>query len=374
MIYLDYSATTPINLEVLNSINKTYKNYLGNANSINKLGKDALELFNASKLQISNILNSKVDELYFTSSATEANNIALIGVAMGNHRRGKHIITSKLEHSSIYEICKYLETVGFKISYVNNNDEGLIDFDHLKELITEDTILVSVCSVNSELGIRQPLKMIRQIIKKQNPHTYFHSDMTQALGKINISILDVDLASFSSHKIYGPSGIGLLYKNNLVKINPILYGGGKLNNLNPGTPPLPLIVGFSKAIRLVTENLEQKNIYVEKLNKRIANDLSQFENVLINQTKYSIPQILNISVLNIMPETMLRSLEKHKIYLSTNSACSSLEESTSVKAVYRDLLRSRHTLRISLSSLTTLDEVNRFLKYFNEEYNKLNIK
>ena len=193
MIYLDYSATTPVSLEVLDTINKTTKDYIGNSNSLNRLGTEAANLIEKSKEQIAELLVCESKDIYFTSGATESNNLALIGVAFANHRRGKHIITSKLEHPSIKNICEYLKNKGYEISYVNNDKDGLIDFDHLKSLIREDTILVSICAVNSEMGIRQPLKMIRQIIKKENNATYFHSDITQALGKIPINLNDLEI-------------------------------------------------------------------------------------------------------------------------------------------------------------------------------------
>lgn len=372
MIYLDYSATTPVSLDVLDTINKTTKEFVGNVNSLHNLGTVSLDLLNNATKQIADILTCNSSEIHYPSNATEANNMALIGVAMANHRRGKHIIVSKLEHPSIYAICDYLNSIGFEISYVKNDNDGLIDFDDLKSLVREDTILVSICAVNSELGIRQPLKMIRQIIKKENNNTYFHSDITQALGKIPFNVNDVDMASASAHKIYGPKGIGLFYKNTYVKITPLMYGSSKSNNLKVGTLPLPLIVGFSKALRLSQIDMEKRVSYIEKLNAKIVDHLGNKNNILINKTKYSIPQILNFSLLNIEPETFIRAMDEKKVYLSTNTACASGEPSASTLAVYNDLLRAKHTIRISLSHLTTLDEVNRFLKYFDEIYDKLN--
>lgn len=371
MIYLDYSATTPVALEVLDAMTKTTKDFIGNPNSINGLGIKSKTLLDSATKQIASIFNILESEITYTSSATESNNMALIGVALANYKRGKHIVVSKLEHPSIYAICDYLSSIGFEISYVNNNEEGLIDFNHLKSLIKEDTILVSICCVNSEVGIRQPLKMIRQIIKKENSKVLFHSDMTQAIGKISVSLYDVDLASISSHKIYGPKGIAMLYKNNAVKIRPIIYGSGKSNDLKPGTPALPLIVGFSKALRLSQEELEKKEKYIKLLNESICKKLSTYNNVLINKTKYSIPHILNISVLNIKSETLIHAFDHDEIYLSTTTACSSGELSTSVMAIYNDSLRARHTLRISLSYYTTTEEVNRFLSCFDKNYNML---
>lgn len=275
---------------------------------------------NSATKQIAEIFNIHESEITYTSGATESNNLALIGIAMHNHKKGKHIITSKLEHPSIYAICDYLTSIGFEISYVNNNEEGLIDFDDLKSLIRPDTILVSICSVNSETGVRQPLKMIRQIIKKENSETILHSDMTQAIGKVSVNLHDVDLATFTGHKIYGPKGIGILYKNNNIGITPVLYGSGKSNILNPGTPAVPLIVSLSKAIRLATTDLEKRERFIERLNNKIVEALSKYEGVMINKTKYCIPHILNISLRNIKSETFLHALEEYEVYLSTNTA------------------------------------------------------
>jgi len=371
MIYLDYSATTPVSFEVLDTISKVTKEFVGNANSLHILGQKSAGLLESATKQIADIFGVNSSEIIYTSGATESNNMALIGAALANHKKGKHIIVSKLEHPSIYAICDYLKSIGFEISYVNNDNAGLIDFDNLKELVRDDTILVSICAVNSETGVRQPLKMIRQIIKKENIATLFHSDLTQAIGKISVNLHDVDLASMSGHKIFGPKGIGFLYKSSMIKITPLLYGSGKYNELNPGTPPLPLIAALSKAIRLANVDLEKKERFVNLINEKIINELKKYPNIIINKTKYSIPQILNISVMDVMPESLIHALEKHEIYIGTNTACSSGDISNSVMAIYNDQKRAKHTLRISLSHVTTTDEINKFLEKFCEEYEKL---
>ncbi len=371
MIYLDYSATTPVSYDVLDTINKVSKEYIGNPNSLHGLGLKSRELMQSATKQIADIFGVRENELIFTSGSTESNNLALIGVALANRKKGKHIITSKLEHPSIYAICDYLMTLGFEISYVKNDADGLIDFDDLKKLVREDTILVSICAVNSEIGVRQPLKMIRQIIKKENFGTLFHSDMTQAIGKISINLHDVDLASMTAHKIYGPKGIGLLYKDSNVNIEPLIHGSGKENKLRPGTPSLPLIAAYSKAIRLANVDLEKRERFINLLNEKIVQHLAKYPNILINKTKYSIPHILNISLMDVNPEPFINAMSKHEIYLGTNTACASGDLSTSVMALYNDLPRAKHTIRISLSYLSTTDEINKFLQYFDEEYQKL---
>jgi len=374
MIYLDYSATTPVSFEVLDSYNRTTKEFIGNANSIHGLGVKSRNLLNSATKQIADLFNVMESEITYTSGATEANNLALIGVALAYHKIGKHIIVSKLEHPSIYKICDYLASIGFEISYVNNDSEGLVDFEDLKRLVRDDTILVSICAVNSEVGVRQPLKMIRQIIKKENNNTFLHSDITQAIGKIPINFHDVDLASMSAHKIYGPKGIGLLYKSERVRLTPLLYGSGKSNDLHPGTPALPLVVSLSKAIRIALNDLDKREHFIERLNEKICKELTEFyPNIKINKTKYSIPHILNISLMGIKPETFIHAMEEQDVYLSTNTACASGEVSTSVMAIYNDKQRALSTIRISLSYLTTTDEINKFLNYFKLVYDKLNI-
>ena len=372
MIYLDYSATTPVSYDVLETFNKVNKEFIGNPNSLHSLGVKSKSLINSATKQISDLFNVLDSEIIYTSGATESNNLALIGVALAHMKKGRHIIVSKLEHPSIYKICEYLESLGFSISYVNNDQEGLIDFEDLKHLVKEDTILVSICAVNSETGVRQPLKMIRQIIKKENTNCIFHSDMTQALGKIPVNFHDVDLASCSMHKIYGLKGIGLLYKNSRVPIMPLFHGSSASATIRPGTPPVALIASSAKAIRLATQDLDRRETFIKRLNEKIVKELSNYEGIVFNQTKYSIPHILNISLLNIRPETFIHAMEEYEIYLGTNTACASKELSSSVLAIYKDKKRASTTIRISLSHLTTTDEINRFLSSFKIVYNKLN--
>ncbi len=369
MIYLDYSSTTPVLPEVLDSFNKVTSEYFGNSNSLHSLGIKSKELLDSAINQVSELLNIDKDTITFTSGATESNNIALIGTCLANKDKGNHIIVSKLEHPSIYGICDYLTTIGFKVSYVNNTQEGVIDFEDLKKKITKDTILVSICMVNSETGVRQPLRTIRQVMNKCKSGIILHSDITQALGKIPVNFNDFDLASASGHKIHAPLGIGLFYKSKKVKVNSLLYGS--TNSFHPGTYPLPLIVSFSKALRISLHELEKKQEIVEKWSEKLLKNFSKFENIKINHPKYSIPHIINISLMNIKPETFIHALEKHEIYISSNTACSSGKLSTSVMALYNDKKRAETTLRISISPLTKLEEITVFINAFNGIYEKL---
>ena len=213
--------------------------------------------------------------------------------------------------------------------------------------------------------------MIRQIVKKENSHVVFHSDMTQGLGKVSLNVHDADLASFSIHKVYGPKGIGILYKSNKIKITPILYGSSKEVEVRPGTPAVSLIAASAKAIRLGLQDLERKETFIQRLNEKIVEALKPLEDVRINQTKYSIPHILNVSLLYIKPETFIHAMEEYEIYVGTNTACASGELSTSVMAIYNDKERATSTIRISLSYLTTTEEINRFLHCFDLVYKRL---
>jgi len=370
MVYLDYSATTPVLPEVLDSYNKVTEEYFGNPNSLHSLGVKSNELLESAYTQIAELLGIKKNEFVITSGATEANNLALLGVANTYRRYGNRIVVSKMEHTSIYGICKHLEKMGFVIDYVDVTEEGVIDFDDLKRKVTKDTILVSICSVNSETGARQPLKTVRQVIRKNNENCILHSDMTQAIGKVNVSVQDVDLASMSGHKIYGPKGIGLLYKNKNLVLTPLMYGAHE-GELHPGTPPLPLIVSFAKALRLAVKDIQKKDEAVRKYHEKIVAHLSQYKDVLINTSKYCVPHILNISLMGIKPETFIHALESDDIYVSSNTACSSGEPSKSVYNMYKDEDRSKTTIRISLSYLTLPSEVSAFLDSFDKNYARL---
>ncbi len=369
MIYLDYAATSPINKEVLDSYNKVCTEFIGNPHSFHKLGIMSKELINSATKQIAELLNVNSEEIIYTSGSTEANNIAVINTCLANEKLGKHIITSKMEHPSMYNIFDYLKEKGYKIDYVNNKENGVIDFDDLKKLIKKDTILVSICGINSETGVRQPLKLIRQIIKKANTNTFLHSDITQGIGKVNINFSDLDLATFTAHKFAGPQGIGVLYKKSKVKMNPFVIGSG--TEIIGGTPPTPLVVALSKALRIALKDLNKKEEIVQKFHDKICNVLLKYEDVIFNHSDFSIPHIINISIPEIKPETFVHALEEKEIYISSNTACSNGKISTAVYAMTGDKKRASTTLRISLSDQTTNVEVNSFLFYFDEVYNKL---
>ena len=372
MIYLDYSATTKPNEDVLSSFYKASNSYFANANSLHKLGTDANKLIQAASNQIADILKIKPNEIIYTSGASESNNTAIKGIAYAYKHRGKHIITTKFEHSSIYGPLEFLKKYeGFTIDYVETDENGLVKLDSLESLIREDTILVTICSVNSEIGIRQPIEEIGKIIKNHSK-CFFHVDMTQSIGKEKISFENIDLASFSAHKIYGIKGIGTLIKKENILLEPLIHGGKSTTEFRSGTPQLPLIVSLSKALRLVYENIDENNNHVRELNDYLKTELTKYDKVYINSNDYSIPHILNLSIIGIKPETFQHALEQHDVYISTQTACSSDKDlSQSVYALTNDEERAKSSIRISISYLTTKEEIDEFLIYFKEEYNKL---
>ena len=374
MIYLDYSATTPVNKEVLDSFNKACLDFTGNPNSLHTLGVNSKKLIDSATKQIANILNVSEDEIIYTSGSSEANNMALKGICLKYQNRGKHIITTHYEHSSIYGPIGYLQTLGFEVDFVDSKEDGTIDLEHLESLLRDDTILVSINAINSEIGIIQPINEIGDIVKKY-PKCFYHVDITQAVGKINVDLSNIDLASFSAHKFFGLKGIGVLYKKSKIIIEPLIHGGKSTSVFRSGTPAHPLIVSISKALRLATIDLEQRYNYVKELNDYLVSNLNKYENVFINSNEKCLPHILNISVVGIKPETFLHALEKYEVYISTQTACSSEKAiSKSVMTLTSSEDRAKSSLRISLSHLTTKEELNKFLDIFNKCYNELNLK
>ncbi len=371
MIYLDYSATTPTDKRVLDSFDKVTMEYIGNPNSLHKEGLKSKKLMDASVGQVADILNVKENEIIFTSGASESNNLAIFGVINKYKDRGKNIITTKLEHSSILSCVNYLKQNGYTINYVKVDNNGQVDIDDLKKLINDDTILVSICEVNSEIGIIQNVNEIGKILKEY-PKIIFHVDGTQAVGKKKVNLDNIDLYSFSAHKIYGIKGVGVLVKKENITLEPIIHGGKSQTIYRAGTPPLALIASCAKALKLIYENFDEKIDYVKKLNKKLLDGLKKINGVIINSNEYSLPHIVNISVKDVKPETLLHALEEEDIYISTKTACSQNEGiSLSVYTLTHDEELSKSSIRISLSHLTKEEDIDTFLEIFKEKVDKL---
>lgn len=371
MIYLDYSATTPANREVVDTFSKVSLEYIGNPNSLHKLGVEAKKLMDAATNQVADLLNVKENEVIFTSGASEANNLAIMGVIEKYPNRGNHIITTKLEHSSILECINYLEKKGYIIDYVSVREDGLIDLEHFKSLLTKDTTLVTIHHVNSEVGFCQNVNEIGKILKDYKT-TIFHVDGTQAVGKIPVSLENIDLYSFSSHKFFGLKGVGCLIKKKNIEIEPMIHGGKSQTNYRSGTPALSLIVSCAKALRLAQTDLDKKYNYVKELSDYLKDEVSKIDGVVINSNKNCIPHIINMSVLGIKPETMLHALEEKDIYISTKTACSKdNSNSLTLTAIGKDDSISGHSIRISISYLTTKEEIHTFVENFKNCIKKL---
>jgi len=371
MVYLDYSATTPVNREVLESFNKASLEFLGNSNSLHNLGVNANKLIASATNQIADILKVKSSEIIYTSGSSESNNLAIKGICLKYQNRGKHIITTKYEDSSTYGPIEYLKKIGFEVSIINSNEYGIIDIEELKRVIRKDTILVTINAINSEIGIKQPVEEIGKILKSY-PKCFFHVDLTQMIGKEYVNLENIDLASFSAHKIYGIKGIGCLIKKENVLLEPLIHGGKSTTDYRSGTPAHPLIVSISKALRLAIIDLDKKYEYVKELNEYIKNNVKVLENVYINSNEYCIPHILNISIKGIKAETFMHALEEHGIYVSTKTACSDKDSySEVVYDLTKDLELAKSSIRISLSHLTTKNEIDKFIESFKDCYNKL---
>lgn len=370
MVYLDYSATTPVSDEVLDTFTKVSKNFIGNPNSLHKLGIEAKELIDASTKQIADILKVKEKEIIYTSGASEANNTAIMGVVNKYPNRGKHIITTRLEHSSVIAPISYLQNHGYEVDFVELDENGIVTIENLKKVLRDDTVLVSICAVNSEIGLIQPIDEIGKFLKDY-PTTIFHSDITQAIGKIKLNLENVDLASFSAQKFYGLKGIGCLIKKENISIEPLIHGGKSTTNYRSGTPAVALIASLAKALRLVLGDFESKYNYVKELNTYLVDKLSNILSVHINSNSYCSPYIVNFSIENIKSEVMLHALEQEDIYISTQTACSSGNTSMAVFELTKNKEFASHSLRVSISYLTTKEEIDTFIDVFSSKMKEL---
>ena len=371
MVYLDYSATTPVDRRVLESFERTCLEYIGNPNSIHMEGIKSKKLMDAAVSQVADLMKVKTSEVIFTSGASESNNLAIMGVINKYKDRGKTIITTKLEHSSILSCVNYLKQNGYNVLYAKINDLGQVDIQDLKEKINDDTLLVSIGEVNSEIGIVQNVDEIGKVLKEY-PRVIFHVDGTQAVGKKHINLDNIDLYSFSGHKIYGVKGVGCLIKKENIELTPLIHGGKSQTIYRAGTPPLPLMVSFAKALKLIMGDLDDNINYVKELNKELKNGLKNIPQVIINSNDNCIPHVVNISVKNIKPETLLHALEEDEIYISTKTACSSNDDiSLSVYTLTKDEECAKSSVRISLSHLTKHSEIEFFLEKLEEKINNL---
>tara|TARA_R100000935_G_scaffold30042_1_gene50315 strand:- start:851 stop:2005 length:1155 start_codon:yes stop_codon:yes gene_type:complete len=359
-IYLDYNATTPVDNRVVDVMLPYFIEKFGNASSDHFYGWDAEEGVELAREHISNLLSCKPTEITFTSGATEAANLALFGFFKANSSKGKHIITCKTEHKAILDTMQSLETEGFKITYLDVDTEGNIDLEELARSITKETILVCMMLANNETGLIHPIKEIEKIVHEKG--VKLMSDITQAVGKIpvNLEELNLDLAIFSSHKIYGPKGIGALYfnKKNKIKILQTVFGGGQERGMRPGTLNVPAIVGFGKAAEIVADEMEEESIRISKLRDQLEVYLLEIEDVHINSKNADrLPNTTNISFKKSDGNQLLRKL--NSLAVSRGSACNSnlINPSHVLKAMGLSDELALSSIRISLGRNTTLADL-----------------
>ena len=377
-IYLDNAATTKALPEVTAAMMNALENNYANPSSLHRFGLKTEKILKNSRKIIADYLGVKSKEIIFTSGGTESNNLAIRGITKAYKNRGRHLITSPIEHSSVAELFKALENEGWQVDRVKVDQGGHIDLEHLRSLITEKTLLVSIMQVNNELGTVQPTQKIAEIIKEENPLSFFHVDGVQAFGKLysNLSEWPVDLYSISGHKIHGPKGIGALYIKEGTNLKPLVYGGGQERNLRSGTENIPAIAGLGEAVKKLPKlsaakdsdnNLNQKREY-------LLNSLQKIEEVVINSPAAGAPHIINFSLPGFKGETILHALESHGVYISTGSACSSKRKgSRIINACGLSEERSESALRVSLNRAVTNDDLNYFIKTLKEQIDFLKL-
>lgn len=371
MIYLDYSANTPADPAVLEAFYRTEQTYLGNPNSTHPAGQAAQAEMARVTESIAGLLRVSPEEIIYTSGASESNNLALKGIVQASRHIGRHIISTALEHSSVGGALSALQQQGCEVDLVDIRRDGTIDLEQLRELLRKDTVLVSVCAVDSELGTVQPIREIGTILKEY-PDCRFHVDATQAVGKTELVLDGVDTMSIAPHKFYGLNGSGLLFKRKDLVIEPQIHGGGSTTPYRSGTPALGLAVSIETALRLALKGQDARIAHVRELNGFLRAGLSKYPAVRINSPENAVPHILNLSVSGVKGTVFQQELGKRGVCVSVKSACS--VEGTPSKAVFavsRDRKNALSSWRISLSHLTTMEEVREFLQIFDCCYKEL---
>ncbi len=366
MIYLDYSATTPAHAQVLKKYTENNIKYFANANSMHRLGKEANRLLSNTIQQIHQLLElDENQELIFTSGATEANNLAIKGCLVPYKNQNKHIITTRLEHPSLIAPLNYMQNKGFIVDIVDVDKNGVIDLEHFKKLLTKEVVLVAISSVNSEIGVRQPLAAIKDLIRPYD--CILLCDATQSIGKEKIDLKGIDLISLSAHKFYGLKGVGLLIRNRDVALEPLIMGGKSTSALRAGTPPLPLMISLLDALKIAYQNFDNKAAHVLKMNQYLRSKLKDFPTIVIHGDEQGLPHIINISLLGKSSQDTVALFSKNNIYLSTHTACSSEERlSQGIMAMTHNEDLATSSIRISLSYLTTQGEIDFLVQVMKE--------
>lgn len=362
--YLDNSATTRCSKRATDLMVKLLTEDYGNPSSLHMKGVEAEKYIKEAKTKIAKTLKVDEKELIFTSGGTESNNMALIGAALANKRAGNHIITTSIEHASVSATTAYLEELGFKITYLKVDKDGLISLEALQEAVTEDTILVSLMMVNNEIGAVEPIEEAAKVIKEKNPNTLLHVDAIQAYGKYRIypKKMGIDLLSVSGHKIHAPKGTGFLFIRDKVKVKPLIYGGGQQKGMRSGTENVPGVAALAEASVEIYEDFDAKIEHLYALKERFIKGVLEIDGVTVNGRtgRDSAPQIVSVSIEGVRSEVMLHTLEDREIYVSAGSACSSNKPAVSATltaiGLKKNLLDS--TIRFSFCVDTTEEEID----------------
>jgi cysteine desulfurase len=373
MIYLDNCATTKPYKEVLDTFVEVNNSYFGNPASINKFGKTTNKLLSAARVQVADILGVKDDNIFFTSCATESNNIALLGSVEHKKDFGNRIIVSKIEHPSVLESFRELERRGFVLDYVNVDENGFIDLNHLESLLTKETILLSVMQVNNIFGAIQPIDKISEILKGF-PKVHFHVDGVQGVLKSDIDLSKVDSYSISAHKFHGLKGIGILYLKSRRTVHNITFGGGQEDGIRSGTVNVAAAVSLAKALRLSKEKVNEVKLIHREYKNLIVDKFSKYKHIVINSPFRDdfVDSIINISLPKIKGEAIVNALNDRGVMVSTTSACSSktfhLNEALYARGLSKENIEG--SVRVSFSYETTKKDVETFIEVFIDEYNK----
>lgn len=370
MIYFDNASTTKPNPAIIDLYTKINHGYWYNESSTHQLGITSKTLLDRAITSICRTLNLKNKKIVFTGSATEANNLAIYGICKQYVNQNKHIITSKVEHPSVLECFQDLEKQGFNVTYLDVDENGIVDLEMLKNSLTKDTILVSIMWVNNIIGSVQPIKKIKEILKDY-PRVKFHSDLVQGITKLvpDFDLNDLDLATFTAHKLHGLKGTAVLILNDKIKLEKITKGGHQQNNMRGGTVDVAGAVCLAKTLEYENSKIDERLKIVNKLYNYLIDELSKLPYIIINNSKkeYS-PYVLNFSLKSLKGETFMHYMEQYQIYLGYGSACNAKTKAleNTLMAVYNDSLRASNAVRISLSADNTTNEVEYFIQRLKE--------
>jgi len=360
-IYLDYNSTTPIDPEVVATMSRVMAENYGNPSSVHRIGATAKSAMEEAREKVAELIGAEPNEIYFTSGGTEADNLAVKGAAWARQKKGRHVITSAIEHHAVLESVHYLEKNGFEATYLGCNSDGFVPLDNLEKALRNDTTIVSVMMANNETGVIQPIKEMAALCRDKK--VLFHTDAVQAMGKlpVNAKDLGVDMLSLSAHKFYGPKGIGVLYIRQGVRIDPLFHGGSHERRRRAGTENLPAIVGLAKALELAEQHREKEHQRLTELSEYFINSVQEkIPEVYLNGSRDNrVPSTVNLSFKGVEGESIILSLDIKGVAVSSGSACTSgsLEASHVLHAMGTDILLAQGSIRFSMGRFTTRDEI-----------------